>query len=611
MKLLIPALFLAPAAFVAAEPPSLPAAAEQGLQTIEREYLPQHLKQLAQATGRKYLRQLAAGYRELIRAYREDGNVEMRLDSGETLLQLACAAGQEALIRELLAAGADPRNPFNRRALEDLFFCYRISNDVRLRCIEMLVAAGAELRGVAGQRAFACACMSFPCNDTLALRLMDLGADPFTDEVTEDEHIELLLQVIYRGWPRVLERLLHRDLPEGWQEKSLPILFILIENSSLLRDGATEWEPLARCICLLLQHGIDPQSRMVASDDKDSSMQASLADALHESPRLLAYLRGRGIDITSTPRPLRRESLAQDVLALGRAFSGEFPEFHPPTSSLRALRTELEQLVNNPPPLDAPNDAAALRTMTLCFLNQVDAARTTSLVTALPDWKNPVRAEVLVRQLASCRHLRLPSEFIIEQAQACAEQAQILTAHELVGMIERNAGALATVERLCESPHDCIAAAAWRIRLDLNGLDSVREAESLHPQLRRLQVERIRLGLHLPARNAAPEMAATVLNTEALQAEGSIRLLRQQGKTAAAGHLSDITTLWQELRRPDITPQRSIRPHPERQQLLAMLMERLSPDALRATAYAFDIALSRYIWEHRRELQRHIRLQPY
>ncbi len=593
---------LAPAALTVAAEPSPATALERELRALE-DVLPGLLKE--RLRDEQYARHALEQQREVIRQFRQRGEAGPRSAWGHHLLETACMAGRLELARELLAAGADP-NPDDEHPglvspLASLCSCNMLDSAAIIRGIDMLVAAGADVRGAQGAQALWQG--HYGESEAVMLHLLEQGAPPFHDSLGEREQMELLGGVIRRGWPRALAQLLRHELPEGWEQcgsYGFPDLLALVRD---MRDAPAEHrEDMAQTLLLMLRHGADPQAMIEAR--APGRQNTSVADGIHDIPGLAGWLRERGVELARTPRPLRRESLVDDLGALDWF---HLVDFHPPLDTLRPLYGDMARLLARVP--DPKTEEARLHALT--FMNQVDAARTVELVAALPAWESPEQAAALLRLCHRCRSLRLPADFLVRRATGYAEAGQALLAFELLRLLARDPANLATAERHCASGHPALAAAAWRVRLKLTGLvrtlghyppTEVYVPTEL-PRLERLVREQQILQLGMPPSYSAQGFENAVMYSGELQADALIALLREEGEAEAAGYLRDLLTLWELLRDDTPKPSDLLQPRPKRDQLLGQLRDMLRPERVTAAAIALETALARYVWAHRYELK--------
>ncbi len=455
------AFLLAPAALEAAADTALTPAAARELGELERIFetgIPQALREdyseeIVQAYmhGSEDVVTVIEECRALIARYRETGDARLASpEHGITLLHLACLARKPELVHALLAAGADPdRGAGIDRQLEHGEFRgtrWRLWDNSPLaacvrddmpgmpppdaatcrRIIDMLVAAGAEVRGEAGAAALlACAKCDFEGTEDLALHLLQLGADPHKDQSPGS----VLATLANSGMPRLLDALLQAKLLDVNDDRChVSMLGQLLEN-----DSMDEGQQRA-CVALFLRHGAD----IHRPERPQLPYGATPSDLIHARPALLAWLKAQGFELPRTPRTFDAGLLTapmkeDNIYTMERE------------SALRLLWLT-----------DAPRTFAAIQALPMW--QQMDA----------PQWPATAGERSLFRALFAAHDVCLPADWLLEQAGKLDAAGHPAEAHELLVLLGRHdpAKVAPLVERLCRDERPSHAAAGWSMRQD-------------------------------------------------------------------------------------------------------------------------------------------------
>ncbi len=654
---------LAPAALVAAEAPALSPAAARELAEMKDFLNTRALPAMAESSSPE----CAAAFKPqvdeclaLLADYEATGNVQHASTPNKlTMLHLACLMQKPELVRTLLAAGADARAAASAESPEDegdtplissvhtaFFGLPEVPAATRIAIIDMLVAAGADVKGKDGGTALLlCGRRLFDGEEEVALHLLKLGANPGGTASRSDLKWMMLLT---SGHQRLLEAMLNAGMlphrgdwskpdPNSEGEDDLLLELLLYNN-----DEAAS-EELVDGVVLLLRLGAEMQRESVNGG-------WTAADLIHSNPRLLAALQARGISVPRTPRQLRAESLAEDIRELpGYAM--------PPTETIAPHWEALSRLLLAPARWNFerrsgydPDRERILRLMT-----DVDAPRTAAFIMQLPQWQPGHRwtedETLLFACLLRVKHLNLPPDWLVNQATRLNAEGRQRLAHELIHLLAQHADAAPLVEELCASPHPALASAAWAVRLELaKRAAQPDERQPTEPALyRRLQA--IRRAIHCltaqyPQRpghffdfsfNPQSVMYGQVLpgltSTHPLQVilpvgcwpserDELLRTLRELKCEDAANFVAELFRLREQLHElePEAEPEPAASPNEEADfdpdadyeepdpgeespdlDRMASIIERLralgfSPDAQR---HAFDIeaALERFMWE--------------
>ncbi len=491
-------LLLAPAALVAAAAPApLPPAAEQELAELDaylaHDALPPLREMASDELARAFEPELAE-CRELIARFRRSGKVtECSARHRLTMLHLACLGRKLELVRALLAAGADPNalagtpddnNMVRYGGLDveqwldtPLVSCVHdvlpglAESDAatRLALINMLAAAGAEVKGKAGGHAVLI-CGTQPISDAgaeqVALHLLDLGADPARNGYVDPHALNwCLCNLVHAGRTRLLERLAATGFLKGDSPCIFPyssfdsgggtLLGVALRDGLYMRLHPDAMDAQAAGVAVLLRLGAD----LHQADDAG----ATPADLIHAQPLLLARLQARGFAIPPTPRELRAGSLREDLDRLPADAWPPTEQLAPHTAALAALLTE------------GSGDPDSIRRccLALRFLWRLDAAQTMERVRTLPLWQDKEAwqvsgaARALYTALMNEECVCMPTDWLLQMAEELDAAGHARAAHQFVHLMARNADALPVVEGLCTDTRPALASAAWGARLQL------------------------------------------------------------------------------------------------------------------------------------------------
>ncbi len=545
-----------------------------------------------------------------------------------TLLHLACIHQKPALVRLLLAAGADPNaqrlippsSSGHKEAPPPDFFTpgdrplaslFRplpgksLPDDATaIAIIDMLAAAGADMRGEDAAHAL-CRCESEPVRLHLLLLGADVGRLSARDAVAERH--QFFLNCALAGQLRVMEFMLQRGMVSVYgtaDVESLTVLGFLCRNLARAEADCPYFDKQARAIALLLRHGADTRFAGLADLDE---LQSSPADYIHDNPRLLAHLQAEGLRVLHTCRRLRPEYLEADIAAL--------PDpVHP-----RLLEDEVDELwplmadLLGNPAMNATGRLARHRCLEL--MEQMDAARTREFVMAqLPLWQdgNPGRADMhghvrdVMEALRRATGLRLPAEWLLATAERMQEAGCPRAAHDLVQLLGRNGADAALIGKLCDHKAPAISAAAWGLRARLNRLPQSWEEAFAEGSEARRQAEDIDDILHALGSDLSDNprpLDFTRGNAGRLNGYGDkmgvlAELLEAQGEAAVADYLRALSATQQHLEELPRDAGDEVRG-----QLEARLEQLLVPDNTEPAAFAIERALAKWVCEHPSGLQ--------
>ncbi len=632
---------LAAAPFVAAAEPALSPAAARELAELERLFVESFQLKFKNAyvvNNASLADSLQAELRSVIEHYRRTGDARHASEPHRiTLLHMACAAHRCELVRELLAAGAKPTSRIvlveagKHEILEPLTLISfnTFTGDTKptaangIRLIDMLVAAGADARGSAGGTALLLLCSNehFKQAEDVALHLLQLGANPAQNDMlllfhsdndkayfAQQARAEVLTSSAVRGWQRMVSALLDSGCEAELHQphRNFTPLGVLVSDMLDAPDDDALFHARAACVALMLQRGADPHAT-----NNHALRPTSVADYIHSNPRLLAYLDVRGLQVPRTPRPLRAETLEEDLL--------ELPMYAcPPLEQLRPHEDAFYALLTAPSRWNTRADI-------LRFLWQLDAPRCSQHLLTLDMWQTERpwtgEEELLFDALKDCSSIALPGEALVRFAEHQQASGQPRRAHDLVHLLARDPSSAPIVERLCQSDSLAISAAAWTARLRLAGLDNLPRlspdklcapGSANHNRLTGLTVAVDKLAccgirgayfIDFDRFGKLYDMLGTIYrNGKAISTDEAVNelaaSLRDAGETDTATYVLELHALYSRLSPENQADENSTKLTKEQEESLdKRLRSLLAPAKVEAAAYTVERPLARLIWQ--------------
>ncbi len=224
---------------------------------------------------------------------------------------------------------------------------------------------------------------------------------------------------------------------------------------------------------LLLRHGADP----LLPGGKTGKTCA--ADLMVATPWVTEELAKLGFTISAPLHHFTPEALAEQLLEI-------------PAQSIRAeeIREQFDTIsgiFSASPAHLAPRSYREACTHALALLHGVDAPRTQRMLMALPAWHEVTAWEGdalelsrgLLNALQETEAVILPKEQLVTTARRLAEAGKPGPAHALIRLLARDASAAALVEQLCDEGTPLpLRAAAWSCKLEMD-----RPATASEPRL--------------------------------------------------------------------------------------------------------------------------------
>ena len=423
--------------------------------------------------------------------------------SGITMLHLACLFKKAELARCLLLDHADPNarsaagdTPLSMAIAMHGMEEESVSDATLISLIDTLLAGGASLElhapgdipllNYAGMNCF---------RESIFLHLLDKGCPP--DETTCQAPAIM-------GWNTALKRLLDMgaaNAPDALNTMLLmaaanlhtdTVQFLLdagahpdahqlggttplLEAANHLLSPAEEAEPerhkaILDICALLIQRGADPQ---LAEAREDGVPAFNAADILTRDAATVAALQERGVSLP--PRKISYTCGLPLLEAIGKA---TVLEQTPPAEAFDAIATVLNPTAEM---LQHPAYHEILP-MAVELLHELDAARASRLVAAMPLWTseeawNKAHGEHLLPAITECEGIVLPKAIICLTAEHQNKAGKTDNAAFLIELLARCPDAKAEIDRYCNHSSAALKAGALGARLRQAGLPTPRDGD--------------------------------------------------------------------------------------------------------------------------------------
>lgn len=423
--------------------------------------------------------------------------------SGITMLHLACLFKKAELARCLLLDHADPNaktaagdTPLSlavsMRGVED----ENVTDEAIINLIDILIAAGADtkltigddisLLNYAGLNGF---------SEKIFLHLLDMGCPP--DETTCQAPAMM-------GWNTALQRMLDMGAARLPAEKDALLLMAaanlhkdtvkllldagadvnanmlsgttpLLEAAGHLLSPAEEEESKHKAniidVCaLLISRGA---SLELAEIRQDGSPAFSAADILTKDADTIAAFKDRGIDLTP-PEIVFTSGIAL-LEAVGKA---AVLEQMPPVEAFDAISA----ILNPTEEMKEHSGFHDILPMAVELLHGIDAAKTSTQVTAMPLWSgadawNKGHGDCLLPAITKCEGIVLPKQVICSTAEHLNQSGKADNAATIIELLYRCPDATAEIEHYCNHSSKSLKAGALAAKLRQAGLPTPRDGD--------------------------------------------------------------------------------------------------------------------------------------
>lgn len=421
--------------------------------------------------------------------------------SGVTMLHLACLFKKAELARCLLldeadanaatAAGDTPLSlALSIRGVED----ENLTEDDIIQLLEALISGGADIhRPVQDAMPLLSYAGLNSYHEKIFLYLLDKGCQP--DETTCQAPAMM-------GWNTALKRMLDMGAAQRPEVKNTLLLMAaanlhkdtvqllldagadvnaqhmggttpLLEAAGHLLSPAEEDEHEHKAaiidVCaLLIQRGADIR---LAEIRQDGSPAFTAADILTKNPATVSALKESGVDIT--PPEITFTSGIALLEAVGKA---TVLEKTPPADAFDAIATVLtptEEMRKHP-------SYHEVLPMAIDMLHSIDAAGTSRLVAAMPEWSGADawtkgHADCMLPALAECEGIVLPKQILCTAAEHLNAAGKVDSAASMLELLARCPDADAEIEHYAGHSSKALVAGALAAKLLKAGLPTPRD----------------------------------------------------------------------------------------------------------------------------------------